>query len=313
MLVTVAGREFELRAVAGLRELVRGARDCDLILLNGAPGLVFALVSVFALWPPLRRPVVVADLVLRRPVGAVARVLAWVKRLLFARVDHFVHYFRDLAGYDRFFGIGPARSSYVPFKPNVADWPEAREAAVAEDYVFTLGVSLRDYATLFAAVAELGYPTVIPEYSYRNVEQRGRLGVLAERERLPANIRLAADEGGREGLVRNLARARVVVIPTYRESICASGIGTYLDAMWFGKCVVLSRGPGASDVLGDEAVLVPPEDPAALAAAIRRVWEDDAERNRVAARGRAYAAALGGERALIERVVAAAWAGIHAG
>jgi glycosyltransferase involved in cell wall biosynthesis len=72
---------------------------------------------------------------------------------------------------------------------------------------------------------------------------------------------------------------------------------------------VISAGPGVSDLLRDEAVIVPAEDPVALAEAVRRLWEDDSLRARVAETGRRYALELGGEPELRLRILEAvtAW------
>ncbi len=69
------------------------------------------------------------------------------------------------------------------------------------------------------------------------------------------------------------------------------------------KCVVISGGPGVSDVLNDQVVIVPPEDPEALAAAIRKVWEDSYFREETAFRGYHYATSLSGERELLNRIL----------
>ncbi len=58
-----------------------------------------------------------------------------------------------------------------------------------------------------------------------------------------------------------------------------------------------------SDVFASEALTVPAEDPAALAAMIDRAWRDDDLRHRTAAAGLAYAAAQGGEADLAQRIV----------
>ena len=62
-----------------------------------------------------------------------------------------------------------------------------------------------------------------------------------------------------------------------------------LFGKWIGSIV-----PGISDAFSDELLTVPPEDPAALAAAIDRAWRDDELRERTAATGYRYARRLGG-------------------
>jgi glycosyltransferase involved in cell wall biosynthesis len=62
-----------------------------------------------------------------------------------------------------------------------------------------------------------------------------------------------------------------------------------LVAMALRKCVIITEGHATRGIINDEALVVPPSDPAALAQAIRRGWEDDVLRQRVADNGRRYA------------------------
>jgi glycosyltransferase involved in cell wall biosynthesis len=276
-------------------------KRADIVVLNCGGTLLYSVARHFMLFPWTRRPLIAVDLVLRRPETTVYRAKAWARRLLLSQVDHFIHYFRDLSGYTRYFGVGPSRSSYVPFKVNNAHL-RVDPDELAEDYVLAAGQALRDYDTFIRAVAELPYPAAIPRFSFDGFEGRGPAFGWNEGN-LPKNLVILPDTGSRADLVRYLARAKVVVIPTQAKSLCASGLSTYLDAMHLGKCVVISEGPGASDLLTDQAILVPPHDPNALRNAIARVWEDDALRRRTADAGRAYAKSLGGEKELLNRVL----------
>jgi glycosyltransferase involved in cell wall biosynthesis len=272
----------------------------DLIVIDCRDSLLYKIAGHFLLFPWTRRPLVAVDLVLRKPLRLRQRVNALRKRLLFTRVDHFIHYFRDLAGYTRYFGIPRVRSSYVPFKVNNCD-VRLSPADIGEDYIFTVGRSLRDYDTFIRAVAEVPYPAAIPEFSFEDFEGKDRRFAWT-RQNVPRNLKILADSGSRNDLVRNLAKARLVVIPTQANSLCASGLSTYLDAMYLGKCVIVTSGPGASDLLTEQALLVPPHDVAALKEAIGRAWEDNALRQRIAEAGRKYAVSLGGEPELLQRI-----------
>lgn len=280
-----------------VRRLIPG---CDLIVIDCRDFLIYKVAAHFTLFPWKRRPLAAVDLVLRRPVSLRHKLTARLKKVLLSRVDHFVHYFNDISGYTAHFGVPAARSSYVPFKSNI--WGSALPAGSSEDYIFTLGVSLRDYDTFIRAVAELPYPAAIPEYSFLHFEGRDARFPWT-RDNLPPNLTLLSDTGKREDLIANMAAARLVVIPVQASSLCASGISTCLDAMYLGKCVVLTDVPGGSDVLTDQALLVPPQDPGALRDAIRRAWEDHELRHRTAAAGRAYALSLGGEQELLDRIL----------
>src|SRR5580704_13180799 len=281
-------------------EIRRLLDSVDLVIIDCRDTLIYKLAAYLLLRPWRKMPLIAVDVVLRQPLGLRHKLSAGLKRLLFARVDPFIHYFKDVSGYTRYFGITAARSSYVPFKVNINDVPlTPRE--ISEDYVFTMGVSLRDYDTFIRAISALPYPAAIPEFSFENFEGRDRSWKWTK-DTIPQNLTILPDSGVRADLIRNLARARLVVIPTQASSLCASGISTYLAAMHLGKCVISSTGPGASDLLTDQALLVAPHDVTALKHAITRAWEDDTLRQETAENGRRYAASLGGEPELLQRI-----------
>ena len=276
--------------------------DSGLLIVNGEPELLLKLCGLFLTRPWLRRPLVSVDVVLRVPANSViSRPKTFAKRLLLSQVGHFIHYFRDVRGYSRYFGITEERSSFVPFKPNLRYRHEFTPSADG-DYVLCFGRSLRDYDTFFAAVEGFRYPAAIPRPDFEQLRLNGSRFTRKLGE-LPANVALLEDDGSEAAQIRILDRARVVVLPILKSSVVSSGLSTYLNAMLMGKCVVLTEGPGCSDVLTDQVIAVPAEDPAALAEAVTRVWEDDALRLNTAAAGHAYALSLGGEPELRERIL----------
>jgi glycosyltransferase involved in cell wall biosynthesis len=275
-------------------------RSSDLIVVNGLE-VTLQLCKLFAVAPWMRRPLVSVDVVLRKPDTVKSRLPAAMTRYLLRNVDYFLHYFRDLDGYERHFGIGRNRSEYVPFKPNLRYRVNVRPNAEGE-YVLCLGYSVRDYETFFDAVSALGYPAAIAAPNFVEL-RRHHSRFTRNLNEVPANVRILPDHGTQESLVRILLGAKLVVLPILRSSLCAAGIGIYLNSMLLGKCVLLSRGPGASDVLTDQALLFEPEDASALTSVIRRAWEEDGLRRRTAAAGHAYALSLGGEPELYERIL----------
>ena len=281
-------------------ELTRNLCKSDLLIVNGLE-TTLRLCRLFSVAPWLRRPLVAVDVVLRKPETFRNRVSAKITRHLLRNVDYFLHYFSDLEGYERYFDVTRKRSGYVPFKPNLRHRVEAEPNADGE-YVLCLGHSMRDYDTFFAAMERLAYPAAIPEPDYRELHNH-RSRFTRALSQLPANVRTLADDRSQESLVRILLGAKIVVLPILRSSICASGIGIYLNSMLLGKCVIISRGPGASDVLTDQAIFFEPENAGDLAAKIQRVWKDDSLRAATAAAGYSYALSLGGEPELNERVL----------
>lgn len=101
---------------------------------------------------------------------------------------------------------------------------------------------------------------------------------------LAARVRFAGAVSDRE-LLDLYRRADVVCAPSRYES---HGV-VLVEAMMFGRSLVACAAGGVPSVLedGGNALLVPPEDPAALAGALRRMVADPELRARMGARSRA--------------------------
>ena len=285
-------------------EFVRKCLGADLVILNIDQKRLMLAGLVRLLWPAARFRLVSADLILRPPRSAKDRAKSLLKRVLFSRVDKFVLYFKDLAGYERFYGIGPRRAAYVPFKVNGRDEIDARpQATPGGEYVLCAGRTLRDVGTFVEAMRRARCPGILLQQRRELLAAHGTDGWAGE---LPPNVELIVDDGdGIESYLDFISRARLVVIPRFKGDIAPTGISTYLVAMALNKCVIISAGPGAEDVLTDEAVIVPPEDPAALAERIELLWGDERLRAETAARGRLYATRAGDERRLLSDILRA--------
>ncbi|MBX3426832.1 MAG: glycosyltransferase [Pirellulales bacterium] len=87
-----------------------------------------------------------------------------------------------------------------------------------------------------------------------------------------------------------LRRARAFVLPSRSEGIAL----TLLEAMASSVPLIATRVGGTPETVVDDqtGVLVPPEDPAALAAALVRLWSDSTERERLATAAKWRAAEL---------------------
>jgi glycosyltransferase involved in cell wall biosynthesis len=140
----------------------------------------------------------------------------------------------------------------------------------SDGYVLAAGRDLaRDYATFARAVDGLDVPAIVVA-SARNLTD----------VQLPANVRVHLDVPYDE-LRRLYAGASCVVVPTRSEShpygADCSGHTVLLEAMASGRPTVLSaRATNSEYVAGAEAATeVPPEDPAALRAAIEELLSDD--------------------------------------
>lgn len=272
--------------------MFRAARDADVVVLNIASIAVLKLCLLRFLMPWARFKLISVDILLARPELPRHKVLAPIKKFLLRKVDLFILYFQDLADYDRYYGIGPARTRYVPFKSN--SWeklPPAAELSNDGEYIFTAGRTMRDLKTFVEAMRLVPYPAVLMHLKGENIEH----GTQVPRDALPANITLLEHDGNRATWIERMRRSKIVVIPILPATISSSGIGTSIDAMAMRKCIVITDGQSTRGLISDEAMVVPAQDPVAMADAIRRAWEDPALRAGYAERGRRHAESLGGE------------------
>jgi len=290
-------------------ELWRQAEG-TLVILNGSERFLYRLCAIRYLCPWRRFRLISADLILRAPGNRRRRMLCSLKGLLLRKADRFILYHRDVGGYQKYFGIPPEKCSYVPFKVNRMERILEMNGAVNDgerdegDYVMVAGRSMRDIDTFIEAMAATGS---IPGLVLRQDEAvLASHGTPVEYGSLPENIAEHVDHGSDESFLQHMRKARVVVIPRFCRDINATGISVSLQAMALGKCVIISSGPGSSDLpTGEEAILVEPENADALAKAIQKAWHDDEYRKGIARRGYEYAMSLGGEERLLADILAA--------
>jgi len=289
---------------SGMRETFSFLRKClrsDLVILN-IDQRKLMLAGLLRRLPFVRFRLISVDLVLRPPKSTKDRLRAFIKRILFSGVDRFALYFKNLEGYQQFYGIGPDRAAYVPFKVNAWERIAARPRGMAEgEYVLCAGRTLRDVDTFVQAMKQTECPGVLLQQKRELLDAHGTSTWSGE---LPANVKLIVDDSDRfEDYLEYLASARLVVIPRFKNDIAPTGISTYLVAMALNNCLIISEGAGAEDVLTDQAVIVPAENVERLAEQIKRLWHDDKLRTDVAARGYKYAMSLGGYDRLISDVL----------
>jgi glycosyltransferase involved in cell wall biosynthesis len=292
----------DLKGGMGAIRFIRKCLASHIVILDDEPTRLVLACMLRYLLPLSRFRLVSVDLILRAPVSWRDRLRAFIGRILLKRVHRFILYFKDLRGYQVFYGIDPKRAVYVPFKVN--NWEKlstSQQGSSEGSYVLCAGRSLRDVKTFVEAMDRVRCPGVL-------LQQRSELlskhGTEAWAGKLPANVRLITDESNKpETFLEFISRARIVVIPRFRNDVKASGIGTYLLAMALNKSVIISKGPGAEDVLTDQAVVVSPEDPDRLAREIEALWENDALRNALAGRGMTYARSLQGESRLLSDIL----------
>ena len=226
----------------------------------------------------------------KRLTGSKAPIVAWFFNMgktyggtkgrlaayCLARVDIFIVYStREITNYSAMLALPRERFVFVPFTEELVD-PQFSEDE-HDPYVLSMGTANRDYRALIDAVTALGFPTIIVAGAHAvsgldippNVTIRSNLS-LAECHEL-------------------CQKARVNVVPLDTDET-ASGQVTVRDAMMFSKAVVATVSIGTEDYIEDQVtgLLVAPRDPAALATAIKDLWDNPAKREAVGAAARAW-------------------------
>jgi len=195
-------------------------------------------------------------------------------------------------------GAAAARTSTVPygvdvhfFSPERAPGDIRERLGVRSDAFLVVAVGRlvekKGFAHLLEAAAKTGGVEVA---IVGDGDLRGALETKARELNVRARFPGFLD---REDTARALASADVVVVPSVVDSGGnVDGLpNTLLEALAAGRPVVASRVAGIPDVVTDEAngLLVPPGDPTALAAALRRLMREPETRERLAGAARRHA------------------------
>jgi glycosyltransferase involved in cell wall biosynthesis len=243
------------------------------------------------------------DILLRPASGTKEKLVQAFKIFLLRQVDLFVLYFRNIDGYVQHYKLDRKRIIYVPFKVNSSlKLHQKRMAGVAEgDYVLLAGVTLRDHATFVEAVRRTGVPSVL----LLHPRLRAEVQDLAWYKSRPPNLSIEFHEDGKESTYLGyFERAKLVCLPRYKWDIASTGISALFCSFGLGKCVLISSGPGAEDILTQgQALFFEPENVDSLAALIRRVWDDDALRRSVGAAAAEFADLVQGEDRLLRDIL----------
>jgi glycosyltransferase involved in cell wall biosynthesis len=247
-----------------------------------------------------KKKIVFFDLLLPRPISGGDRIRAIIKRIVFMFVDKFIFLHKDISGYSKYYGIRNLKCAYVPFKANnikIVSEHEIRD----DGYLLSCGASYRDYKQLACSLKIYSCHTliVLPEINAANYHQS-----IIDESLFENNVTIVRHDFDNTSWNKILSKCRAVVLPIRSDAIQSAGISVYLEAMAFGKPVIITQGPATKDLLTEEmAAIVAPDNPAALAEAIKRVMEDEKYRTKLGQAGRNYAESLGGEDRLVKDIL----------
>jgi glycosyltransferase involved in cell wall biosynthesis len=272
---------------------------CDYIMQNGNPSVLFGLCALKQVFPFHRCRLVVLDILLSRPRSTIDRIKVYVRCILLKKVHRILLYYKDTSAIRRWYPLPANRFAYIPFKINQYELVSTTPVYDG-GYVFCGGKTRRDFQTFIKAVDALDLPVKIATTENADIRQHG--SYLTD-DALPNHIAVTRLDGSALPFIRLMAGARLVVLPIIPD-ITGTGISVYITAMALRKCVIISAGPATEDILTDNlAIIVPPEDPNALRAAISRAYTDTELRTRLAANAYRYARQLGGEDRLFTSIV----------
>lgn len=291
-------RTSERRSRLAVADVLRGARARYDAVVTGKYGEYAALLR--PLLPGARVPHVLLDVEWltggSRARDAISREL---RRRVIAGADR-VQVFTHAAArrYAEYFDVPAHKFAWLPY---CIDVPAVAPAAASAPYALSAGAHGRDYPTLLRAVA--GLPIAV-----RIVAPAGALAGLD----VPPNVALLPPMS-RDAYRQQLAGASCLVLSLQPGLLRSTGVVTYVEAMRYGKCVVLNETEGAPSYVEDgvTGLLAEPGDPDALRARLARVIADPAAAARIgaaaaddAARRFSVAAWFARVQSLVDEVVA---------
>lgn len=158
--------------------------------------------------------------------------------------------------------VQPERVAFTPFMVDTRFFSPQQVTPQARPMICSAGLEFRDYPTLIRVAADLAVQVVIAAGSPFSKRPN-----TAEQVDLPANVLVSRFT--QYELRQLYADSLFVVMPLYNVDFQA-GVTVILEAMAMEKAVICSGTPGQTDVVidGETGIYVPPEDPAALRAAI---------------------------------------------
>jgi glycosyltransferase involved in cell wall biosynthesis len=176
--------------------------------------------------------------------------------------------------------VVPVGADHTVFRPR----PEVSPVPGRIMVTSSSDVPMKGLVPLLEAVAKLRTERDIELVVIGNPRTDGRVAKAIDRLDLASIVRCVTGISDDE-LAQNYAQAEVAVVPSLYEGFSLPAI----EAMACGVALVATTGGALPEVVGEDGVtglLVTPDDPGALAAAIGRLLDDDDLRHRLGAAGR---------------------------
>lgn len=260
--------------VAGLLMYLCADGYDAVVTVSHRPAMVYGLLNRLI---PRKRPIHVAkEFFFEDEAGGArslkSRVLSGLYRFSLKHVQAvIVNATGEIAPYSRFLRLPESRFRFIPWPSNIG---EPKRIDGHDGTVLAVGRSLRDWKTFFQSVEGLDLRCVV-------IASRQDVQGL----RVPTNVDIFLDVP-HVAYLQFLQRAMTVVIPL-RETKRSTGQACFLEAMAYGKSVVVADVIGARDYIsnGDNGLTYRPGDAADLREKISALATDHALRERLAGRG----------------------------
>lgn len=272
----------------------------DVVIINISPKLLYYHCFVKILYPKKRFCLISIDLILSKPTNTIEKIKAKLLSCLFLRVNYFVLYMKECNGYKKYYNISDNQLEYIPFKINSLDKITQLDIKSESEYVFSGGVSKRDYITLLNAVKDIDIKLMVLVPPKEICSKHGTI----ISDVIPSNVTIIHDDFSVDSWNALMAKSKFVVIQIREDTISPTGVSTYLVAMAMKKCVIITECPATLNIIpNDCAVIIKPSNVKELQAAIIKVDTDEEFRNKIAENGYKYAMSLKGEERLISDIV----------
>lgn len=284
-----SGRGRLYVALRNARKANHIARSADAIYFGDTQPWSISLAIIFLSLRRKRPTILRADPLMRYPNR---RWKVWFHRQWMHGTDKLIVWAPPVVQrYHRVYGFPITRMQAFYFHHTLAGYDvQVRE----DDYVFSGGDSLRDYATLFRAVEGMDIRVVVAT----------RLRI--EEFRVPHNVQIVSCSHAE---FRSLmAGAKFVVLPLDMSRLATTGQQSYLNAMALGKLVIVTDTVDAPFYIedGKTGLLTPCGDVQALRKAIAWALENPNERRHIGQRAKVFAEPMDTEwwcRKILELVI----------
>lgn len=237
-------------------------KDFDLVIVSGGKaGVFFSLLQ--SLLPFKKTSTLMLDCLWYRAKNPFKRVLKRIQlRLMSRSVRLFLVWAkREIQAYSSEFGIPHEKLRFFPYHTTC----EVYDCSVEKgDYLFSGGNWNRDYKTLVEAARGLKLKVVLATNNH----------LLLEGIDLPENVQVISATDYQ--FYDLLAKSKMVVVPMAKGFLHSGGQQTFLNAMFWGKPVIVTDPEGANDYIEDKknGILVKPGEVGELRDAISYILEN---------------------------------------